>query len=57
MTKVLLYLKEIKTTSFPKGRLQNQKTVKLGTEGFPKCPNPYFEPEIQHNFFQIVMYH
>ena len=42
-----------------KGRLQNLKTVKLGTlsqqeggrsEGLPKCPNSYFEPEIQHIF-------
>ena len=43
-----------------KGRLQTRKTVKLGTlsqqkggrsEGFPKCTNPYFEPEIQHKSF------
>ena len=36
-------------------RLQNRKSAKLGTlsqqeggrsEGLPKCPNPYFEPDI-----------
>ena len=45
-----------------KGRLQNQKKVKLGTlsqqeggrsEGLSKCPNPYFEPKIEHKFVHI----
>ena len=43
-----------------KGRLQNQKLAKLGTlsqqeggrsEGLPKCPDPYFEPGIEHTYF------
>ena len=43
-----------------KGRLQNRKSVELGTlsqqeggssKGLCKCPNPYFEPEIQCDIF------
>ena len=51
-----------------KGRLQNRKSAKLWTlfqqeggssEGLPKCPNPYFEPKIQHKFFEssTVVHH
>ena len=35
-----------------KGRLQNQKSSQQEggrSEGFHESPNPYFEPDIQHN--------